>query len=699
MMSNSMPFRPRRWCQVLSCLALAAACARADDLQIDGKWMVVTSQSSTDPSAKPEPVEPGRDIIEIHGATLVETSRWVATEQPKVESSTVQVTAKEPGKVTAKVKQGDYQPNTWVFTADGQGLVVTHPEVIEHLAPFDAAAAAKIAAKDQEWAADFDSTPLPIADRVLSGTLGGAAWTAAHCVRDEEADDDQVIRCDITAVLPPADGDMGDVPRIAVKLPKTTGPFPCPVKDGLVFHPEPGSSFTPMRSQLVIYSVSDQAISFGLSGRFHQDNEVSGKFTLELPAARKEKIRLDGKWMVVAIGSGKPGERSSMKFPPGAMTIEIHGSSMVATTRLSLGGDEKPEPPAKATLTVTANDPGRLQASVANADGTKDTWVVTAIDTGLRVAYSDQTMRLAPYDEQAVAKAHQLEQDERKPARPIADGVLSGTFGGAAWTAASCIRSQFQMHDDVIACTIAAAAQDPKDFASRLPDIMVDLPKKAGAYPFSGQRNATFYTPPGKNFTAMNGQLVIYSVTDKAITFGLSARADKDHDVTGKFTCDLTVPVDVIGADDAASADHQAGGTHDDAAREPAPPIADRVLSGTFSGAAWTAVGCRKSQLESDDPQAVSCEIAAVALKPEDIGTSAPRLMLDLPRKAGTYPLGGERGVTFFTPPSKNALATQGQLVIYSVTDKAITFGLSAKQNKDNDVSGRMTLDLTAHKP
>jgi hypothetical protein len=698
-MLNSMPLSLQRLCQALSCLALAIACARADDLQIDGKWMVATTQSSTDPKDQPQQAEPGREIIEIHGATLVVTSHWGMTGPPKVESCTMQVIEKGPSRITAKVTEGTYQPNTWVFTADGQGLVASHPSVIEHLVRFDAAAAAKTAEKDQEWAADFDSTPLPIADRVLSGTLGGAAWTAAHCVRDEEADDDQVIRCDITAVLPPADGDLGDVPRIAIKIPKTTGPFPCPVKDGLIFHPEPGSSITPLRSQLIIYSISDRSISFGLSGRFHKDNEVSGKFTLELPAARKaERIRLDGKWMVVAIESGKPGERSGMKFPPGAMTIEIHGSSMVATTHLSLGGDEAPEAPVKATLAVTANDPGRLQASVFNADGTKDTWVVTAVDTGLRVAYSDQTMRLAPYDEQAVAKAHQLEQDERKPARPIADGVLSGTFGGAAWTAASCIRSRFQMHDDAIACTIAAAAQDPKDFASRLPNIMVDLPRKVGAYPFSGQRNATFYTPPGKNFAAVNGQLVIYSVTDKAIAFGLSARADKDHDVTGKFSCDLAVPVDVIGADDAPSAKAQAGGAHDDAAPEPVPPIADRVLSGTLNGAAWTAVSCVKSDLQLKQDE-FTCEIAAVAPKPDEIDAKTPQLIVDIPKKAGSYPLSFSRSVTFFTPPEKNVTAVYGQLVVYSVTDKAITFGLSAKQDKDNDVSGKMTLDVTGPAP
>jgi hypothetical protein len=248
------------------------------------------------------------------------------------------------------------------------------------------------------------------------------------------------------------------------------------------------------------------------------------------PAA---ELTLDGKWMITEIkGVGK--DTGTLEAEPGSMTVEIHGTSMVMTMVFD---PSKPPEKTTSTITVTEKSADRLTVTTTDADGV-DTSVVTRDPSGrgLVLTGKDSITTLMPWDAAAVAKADKARADEDKPAAPIADHPLSGKFGGAEWTAPVCKRSDFQFKEDRVRCEITAAAPPEHGMPAC---VIIDLPKQAGAYPFDGRMNATFFTPPGTNHSATHGQLVIYKIDGDRVDFGLSVRLDADNELNGKMSVDL----------------------------------------------------------------------------------------------------------------------------------------------------------------
>jgi hypothetical protein len=245
-------------------------------------------------------------------------------------------------------------------------------------------------------------------------------------------------------------------------------------------------------------------------------------------------LQLDGKWMITEV-KGLGDNSGSMEAAPGAMTVEIHGASMVMTMVFD---PSKPPEKTTSTIAVTAKAADQLTMTTTSPDGV-ETCVVTrdASGKGLIFTAKDSITTLVPWDAAAVAKEDAAQAEKAKPAAPIADHPLSGKFGGAEWTALVCQRSDFQFKDDVVRCEISAVK--PPEHGPSPASIIISMPKKAGAYPLGPMMNATFFTPPGKNKTAMHGELVIYKIDGTKVDFGLSARADADNEINGRMSVDL----------------------------------------------------------------------------------------------------------------------------------------------------------------
>jgi hypothetical protein len=126
--------------------------------------------------------------------------------------------------------------------------------------------------------------------------------------------------------------------------------------------------------------------------------------------------------------------------------------------------------------------------------------------------------------------------------------------------------------------------------------------------------------------------------------------------------------------------------------RKPAAPIGEHPITGRFAGAAWTATYGRRSSFQFEEEAGVRCEL--LAEKPKDAMAQTQQLILVIPKKVGTYPLGPERSATFFVPPGKNRVASHGQIVVEKVEGDLVTFGISVRSDQDNELDGKMTVDL-----
>src|SRR4051812_9210041 len=131
------------------------------------------------------------------------------------------------------------------------------------------------------------------------------------------------------------------------------------------------------------------------------------------------------------------------------------------------------------------------------------------------------------------AESAPAEESEQSP--PVADRSLSGTVDGSEWAAGSCVKFGDQSTDGVVHCLIAPSAP-PQAAHPATPRLGIYLPKKAGTYKLENSTYVTFPVQMKQRDARVGGQLVVYSVSETAIEFGLSAKVDKDNDISGKFT-------------------------------------------------------------------------------------------------------------------------------------------------------------------
>jgi hypothetical protein len=117
------------------------------------------------------------------------------------------------------------------------------------------------------------------------------------------------------------------------------------------------------------------------------------------------------------------------------------------------------------------------------------------------------------------------------------------------------------------------------------------------------------------------------------------------------------------------------------------------TLSGMVSGQSWTFVtGSTDGFLSEgqDDFFAVLYPKAYTACGSEPSG---PHLIVSIPKTPGDYTMNLSRNMTF-ADGSDNKIATDGRIVVDSVTSTHVTGGLHGTYDLDNEVSGQFDLTV-----
>jgi hypothetical protein len=121
----------------------------------------------------------------------------------------------------------------------------------------------------------------------------------------------------------------------------------------------------------------------------------------------------------------------------------------------------------------------------------------------------------------------------------IATTTLAGQVGGQAWTFVAGNTDAFlsEGEDDFFA-TLYAEQFTPCGFEPTGPHLIIAIPKTPGDYEMSLSRNMTFVAD-NDNKIAIDGRIVVDTVTADKITGGLVSSYDDGNQVNGMF--ELTV--------------------------------------------------------------------------------------------------------------------------------------------------------------
>jgi len=121
----------------------------------------------------------------------------------------------------------------------------------------------------------------------------------------------------------------------------------------------------------------------------------------------------------------------------------------------------------------------------------------------------------------------------------IDDGTLTGMLYSQPWTFQAGGTDAFLSEgDDNFFATFYAGAFTCGGSEPSGPSLIVAVPKVPGDYPMSLMRNMTFVMG-SDNKVAVNGRVVVDSVTATSVTGGLVGTFDDQNTVSGHFT--LTV--------------------------------------------------------------------------------------------------------------------------------------------------------------
>ena len=121
--------------------------------------------------------------------------------------------------------------------------------------------------------------------------------------------------------------------------------------------------------------------------------------------------------------------------------------------------------------------------------------------------------------------------------------------------------------------------------------------------------------------------------------------------------------------------------------------IDDGTLMGMVSGTPWTfqAGGTDAFLSEGDDNFFATFYSAAYTCGQSE--PSGPSLIVAVPKVPGDYPMSLMRNMTFVNG-SDNKIATDGRVVVDSVTATTLTGGLVGTFDDQNTVSGHFTLTI-----
>lgn len=111
---------------------------------------------------------------------------------------------------------------------------------------------------------------------------------------------------------------------------------------------------------------------------------------------------------------------------------------------------------------------------------------------------------------------------------------LSGMHSGKEWKGLFAYHSKFFSNDTHYGVDIVEKEEPDKFKRFGVPKLMVKIPKKPGTYKLSSTFNVTFYEPPGKNRTAIEGSMKVELKNGRYKVY-LTVHSDEDNSVKGYF--------------------------------------------------------------------------------------------------------------------------------------------------------------------
>ena len=119
-------------------------------------------------------------------------------------------------------------------------------------------------------------------------------------------------------------------------------------------------------------------------------------------------------------------------------------------------------------------------------------------------------------------------------------------------------------------------------------------------------------------------------------------------------------------------------------------PIASGALTGKVGGETFTAAAAQVDSFLSDD-ESFWVDVSAEALASCSAVKSGNSLILNVPKKPGTYALSLTLNATFVVDggtETENLIATQGTLRVDEVTSALVRGGVSMTYDAENSVNG-----------
>ncbi len=117
-------------------------------------------------------------------------------------------------------------------------------------------------------------------------------------------------------------------------------------------------------------------------------------------------------------------------------------------------------------------------------------------------------------------------------------------------------------------------------------------------------------------------------------------------------------------------------------------------LMGAVGGQAWTFVaGSTDAFISSGQDNFFASMYPSTYTACSGIEPSGPHLLVAVPKVVGDYPMTLDRNMTFVTD-NNNLVATDGRIVVDSVTATQVTGGMHATYDGANEVNGQFTLTI-----
>ena len=123
--------------------------------------------------------------------------------------------------------------------------------------------------------------------------------------------------------------------------------------------------------------------------------------------------------------------------------------------------------------------------------------------------------------------------------------------------------------------------------------------------------------------------------------------------------------------------------------------IATTQLAGTVGGQAWTFKTGHTDAFLSEGEDDFFATFYQEEFTPCGFEPSGPHLIVSIPKTTGDYEMGLQLNMTYVVD-SDNKIATDGRIVVDSVTATKVTGGLVSEYDGDNEVNGQFEATICA---